>query len=116
MATIRTPYTMLREWLEKTKRRQTIYAFFVLACLTVIYLANQMDRFLLGVVSKRLSRDLVFGSKGCLPTGISGSRVNDTCASHLCHAIHNETRSVYNPSATTGLIISQFVILDNGTV
>lgn len=92
MAPIRTPCSMLREWTGKTKRRQSIYAFFVLTCLTVIYLANQMDRFLLGVVSKRLSRDLVFGSKGCLPAGISGSRVNDSCASHICNAIDNETR------------------------
>ena len=76
-----------RRWTEKRSRGYSVY---VLIWLTITYLINQMDRFLIGIVSKRLSRDLDFGTKGCLPMMETGSS-NDTCPSRICQSMENSS-------------------------
>lgn len=42
------------------------YALYVLLVLMIVYLLNQADRFILGVCSEEISRDLQFGERECL--------------------------------------------------
>ena len=42
------------------------YALYVLVTLMIVYLLNQTDRFILGVCSQEISRDLQFGERECL--------------------------------------------------
>lgn len=41
------------------------YSLYVLVVLMVVYLLNQLDRFVLGIAGKSLARDLHFGQLGC---------------------------------------------------
>ena len=43
------------------------YALYVLFLLTVVFLLNQIDRFVLATISEPLARDIKFGDKACLP-------------------------------------------------
>ena len=54
--------------------------------LMVMYLLNQTDRFILGVCSEELSRDLQFGTQECLvnESAIGGNNV--TCDTD-CHSL-----------------------------
>jgi len=42
------------------------YALYVLLILMIVYLLNQTDRFILGVCSEEISRQLEFGKRECL--------------------------------------------------
>ena len=56
------------------------YALYVLLVLMIVYLLNQTDRFILGVCSEEISRDLQFGERECLvnQSAIGGNVSCDT--------------------------------------
>ena len=59
------------------------YALYVLLILMIVYLLNQTDRFILGVCSEEISRDLEFGERECL-VNQSGIGYNVSCDTN-CH-------------------------------
>jgi len=64
------------------------YTLYVLMVLMVMYLLSQTDRFILGVCSEELSRDLRFGNQECLvnESAIGGNNVScDTDCHNLQH-------------------------------
>ena len=83
-----TPYRKYREFTEKWPRSYSIY---VLIWLTIVYLINQMDRFLVAISSKNVFKDLDFGTQGCLPIGALKA-VNGSCASVYCERIKTSNR------------------------
>lgn len=65
-----------RWWNELAEKRRKAYLFYVLVLLMIVYLINQMDRFILGIASRRISIDLEYGSLGCYA---NDSHHNETC-------------------------------------
>ena len=59
------------------------YALYVLLILMIVFLLNQTDRFILGVCSEEISRDLQFGERECL-VNQSGLGYNVSCDTN-CH-------------------------------
>lgn len=59
------------------------YALYVLLLLMIVYLLNQTDRFILGVCSEEISRDLEFGKRECL-VNQSSLGLNVSCDTN-CH-------------------------------
>ncbi|XP_043201897.1 MFS-type efflux pump MSMEG_3705-like [Amphibalanus amphitrite] len=55
--------------------RSSGYSLYVLALLLVVYLLNQLDRYMLAVVARPSAQDIHFGDQGCL--------LNDTVSSTL---------------------------------
>lgn len=41
------------------------YSLYILLILMIVYLLNQLDRFVLGIAGRSLARDLQFGSRSC---------------------------------------------------
>ena len=73
------------------------YSIYVLVVLMIVFLLNQLDRFVLGIASKSLARDLKFGSSACsLNTSIldsvdsNGSNVSTACIT-TCNGIKNQS-------------------------
>jgi hypothetical protein len=64
------------------------YSLYVLVVLMVVYLVNQLDRFVLGIAGKSLAGDLHFGSLGCYldPTNVSTS----SCDYANCNATRED--------------------------
>ncbi len=52
------------------------YSLYVLLVLMVVYLLNQLDRFVLGIAGKSLARDLHFGTLSCYLNSSSSSNVS----------------------------------------
>ncbi len=69
------------------------YSLYVLGVLMVVYLTNQMDRFLLGVASRDIAHDLHFAQFGCFPDTTSHLPRNSSCIG-ACIGIKNETEQV----------------------
>ena len=65
-----------------------MYKLYVLLLLMLMYLVNQMDRFVLGVGSRGISHDLEFGAMTCHP---NASLVNGSCQDE-CSSVHNQTK------------------------
>ena len=63
-------------WSKLAKKRRKVYLFYVLVLLMIVYLINQMDRFILGIASRRISIDLEYGNLGCYA---NESHHNQTC-------------------------------------
>ena len=55
--------------------RSSGYSLYVLALLTLAYLLNKMDRYMLAVVARPSAQEIHFGDQGCMP--------NDTAKSSL---------------------------------
>jgi len=65
------------------------YSLYILVILMVVYLLNQLDRFVLGIASKDLVRDLKFGEKSCF-LNTSELDSNLSCSTY-CNEIDNLT-------------------------
>lgn len=52
------------------------YSLYVLVVLMVVYLLNQLDRFVLGIAGKSLAKDLHFGTLSCY---LSTSNISTSC-------------------------------------
>lgn len=69
------------------------YSIYVLVVLMVVYLLNQLDRFVLGIAGRSLSRDLKFGDRSCYLNEsdgfFNGSNVSTSCLAH-CNGISSE--------------------------
>ena len=63
------------------------YKLYVLLVMMVLYLINQMDRFVLGIGSQSISQDLQFGEMSCHP---NASLSNGSCQDE-CSKLHNQT-------------------------
>jgi len=46
--------------------RAIVYSIYVLSMLLLTYLVNQLDRFLLGIVTKPMSQELDYGDLACM--------------------------------------------------
>ena len=57
------------------------YSVYVLVLLTVTYLLNQLDRFMLSVVTRPMAQDIHYGDLGCVPNSSYHTKVMDhtTC-------------------------------------
>ena len=71
-------------------RLQRGYKVYVLVLLMLIYLVNQMDRFVLGVGSRGISHDLKFGEMTCHS---NLSLANGSCQDE-CTTLRNQTKLV----------------------
>ena len=70
--------------------RRGCYSFYVLAVLMIVYLVNQLDRFILGIAGKSLSRELNFAQFGCFANTSSLFLANTSCVGACVH-IKNES-------------------------
>ncbi len=68
------------------------YSLYVLLILMVVYLLNQLDRFVLGIAGRNLSRDLKFGDLSCFLDVSDFSNVTNVSTTCLttCNGIDNE--------------------------
>lgn len=66
------------------------YSLYVLLILMVVYLINQMDRFVLGVVSTSLAEDLQFAHQSCFPNLSTPLPRNMSCVG-ACTDIRNQS-------------------------
>ena len=69
------------------------YSLYVLLILMVVYLLNQLDRFVLGIAGKSLSTDLKFGDRSCFLniSGTSNTTTNVTTSCLVtCNGINSE--------------------------
>lgn len=66
------------------------YHIYVLGLLMLVYLVNQMDRFLLGIASRNIAHDLHFAQFGCYPNTSAHIPHNVSCIG-ACIGITNET-------------------------
>ncbi len=69
------------------------YHVYVLFVLMVVYLVNQMDRFILGIASRDIANDLHFAQSGCFPDTSAHIPRNASCIG-ACVRITNKTKSV----------------------
>ena len=72
------------------------YSLYVLLILMIVYLLNQLDRFVLGIAGRSLSRDLKFGSLNCFLNASELSNttnVSTTCLT-TCNGINSEREYV----------------------
>lgn len=65
------------------------YALYVLCVLMIVFMLNQKDRFLLGVTSDVIARDLQFGELTCLPNYTSNFSSSGVC-NKTCVNFQNE--------------------------
>lgn len=64
------------------------YSLYILLILMIVYLLNQLDRFVLGIAGSSLARDLQFGSRSCF---LNTSSVDTTAAcATMCNNYHSE--------------------------
>lgn len=63
------------------------YSLYVLVVLMVVYLLNQLDRFVLGIAGRSLARDLDFGTVSCFLNTSNMSR--SSCATN-CNGTHSQ--------------------------
>ena len=68
-------------------RARSLYGLLVLM---VVYLLNQMDRFILGIASKEIGRDLHFAQFACFPNTSSSPPDNASCVG-ACTSFKNES-------------------------
>lgn len=68
------------------------YSLYVLSVLMLVYLFNQLDRFVLGIASQSIARDLDFAQFGCFPN-LSALSGNASCVG-ACIKITNHSRWV----------------------
>ena len=67
------------------------YALYVLLVLMVVYLLNQLDRFVLGIAGRSIARDLQFGQLGCyLDDNRTDNITNISSCSTICHGKETE--------------------------
>ena len=71
-------------------RARSLYGLLVLM---VVYLLNQMDRFILGIASKEIGRDLHFAQFACFPNTSSPPPDNTSCVG-ACTSFKNESQWV----------------------
>ena len=68
------------------------YSLYILLILMIVYLLNQLDRFVLGIAGRNLSRDLNFGGMDCFLnfSGLSNaSNVSKDCIT-TCNEISSQ--------------------------
>lgn len=70
--------------------RRGCYSLYVLVVLMVVYLVNQLDRFVLGIASQSLSSELGFSQFACFANTSSLLHSNATCVGACVH-IRNES-------------------------
>ena len=70
------------------------YALYTLFILMVVYLLNQLDRFVLGIAGGSLARDLQFGRKSCyLNTSyVENSSTTTSACVTICNGFHTEAK------------------------
>lgn len=68
-------------------RSRSLYGLLILM---VVYLINQMDRFILGIASKQIGRDLHFAQFACFPNTSSPPPDNASCVG-ACTSFKNES-------------------------
>ena len=90
----------------KIGRLQRGYKVYVLLLLMLLYLVNQMDRFVLGVGSRGISRDLEFGEMTCHS---DISLANGSCQDE-CTRLSNQTKLAHAPSGSA-LPLYQYYVL-----
>ena len=56
-------------------RQSGVYSLYVLGCLLVVYLINQLDRYTLPIVTTSMGPDLRYGDKTCQPNPHANSTV-----------------------------------------
>lgn len=71
-------------------RHASKYSLYVLVCLLVAYLLNQLDRYALAVTSKPMAQDIHFGDKGCL----KNKNYSFSGQSKLCNKQHGSPDEV----------------------
>ena len=79
---------------DPSKRRLSwsrIYPSVVVFVLMLVYLFNQLDRFVLGIAAKSISRDLHFGRLGCFYNSTAESLYSNSSCSGGCIHIRNES-------------------------
>ena len=64
------------------------YSLYILVVLMVVYLLNQLDRFVLGIAGKSVARDLQFGKLSCFLN--SSYPHNESCVTS-CNEIQTES-------------------------
>lgn len=68
------------------------YALYVLFMLMLVYLFNQMDRFVLGIASRSIAEELDFAHFGCFPNSSAAEELPDNASCvGACMNIKNET-------------------------
>ena len=69
------------------------YPMYVLFVLMLVYFLNQLDRFVLGIAARSISRDLNFGRLGCFYnlTALSEPRYANSSCEEACLDIKNES-------------------------
>ena len=67
-----------------------LYKFYVLVAMMLVYLINQMDRFVLGVGSQDITRELQFGQNTCHPILSKHNTSNGSCHDQ-CSSLSNQT-------------------------
>jgi len=65
------------------------YSLYILLMLMVVYLLNQLDRFVLGIAGRSLAKDLEFGSRSCL-RNVSLVDNGSGCSGTSCNMLHSE--------------------------
>ena len=70
-----------------------LYSFLVLLILMLVYFLNQLDRFVLGIAARSISRDLNFGRMGCFYnlTALSEPQYTNVSCKGACINIKNES-------------------------
>ena len=69
------------------------YSLYTLLILMIVFLHNQLNRFVLGIAGKSLAKDLQFGKKSCyLNTTYMADFTNDSTCDTMCNGFHNEAR------------------------
>ena len=70
-----------------------LYSFLVLLILMLVYFLNQLDRFVLGIAARSISRDLNFGRMGCFYniTALSEPQYTNVSCKGVCINTKNES-------------------------
>lgn len=66
------------------------YALYTLFILMIVYLFNQLDRFVLGIAGRSMAQDLQFGTMSCyLNNEYEDNSTNTSCLT-MCNGFHTE--------------------------
>ena len=84
-----------RRWSAMLSRlvNSRLYSVLVLLVLMLVYLMNQLDRFVLGIAAQSVSRDLDFGQMGCFYnlTALTEPQYANVSCKGACVSIKNQS-------------------------